>query len=543
MGKYDLLARWLAASGTNVVSMTFDEIADVIGTPLPKSAMIYQPFWYNPMVALPLALSGFRARPKLREGRVEFVSFTGDNLPVADIPPPKGAETLAKPDIIFVGCVKTKLLGHHRARDLYRSELFLGRRRYAESVGVPWFILSAKYGLLAPDDEVESYDATLLDLTPSERLQWGGLVLGQIDCRLGLVRGKTIEIHAGFEYRAYGVKSGLESRGAKVVVPLEHARIGQQLTWYKSGGIPGDIQQTEISVSAPRGRLPENAADLARTITREFFEGALDLSGRPGAPIPGWAAMPECVAVRELVARGAIPTDIRIFLTLVSAMDRARDAERLWEAATKLFLNAPWVYQPDNATGRPLFELRDALAVSGVSQRHGSDSAGWRLLLEAIVCESSPLPVRKAILDGAGDATEILRSVTATRPSGQPWFPFLSGPKVSVMWVRMLADPGGAQIANIGALPVAVDVQVRKVTEYLGIKRTAGAELEAVREGIQQAWRELAGNAVGPPALTGTSAALDPALWFFGRWGCTYCERARKRMPISTACGACRFPA
>lgn len=107
----------------------------------------------------------------------------------------------------------------------------------------------------------------------------------------------------------------------------------------------------------------------------------------------------------------------------------------------------------------------------------------------------------------------------------------------------MLADPGGAEIENIGLLPVAVDVQVRKVSEYLGITQTAGRDLESVRIEIQRIWSSLAGTAVGSPALSGTCAALDPALWFFGRWGCTFCERAHRRIPISTACGACTFVA
>lgn len=543
MGKYGPLAQWLAASGKDVVSMTFDEIADVIGFPLPRSARIYQAFWSNPTVALPLAKSGFRARPRLGEGRIEFVGSAVTGMAISKPPPREGGAVHMKPDLILVGCVKTKLPGRHRARNLYRSDLFLGRHRYAESQGVPWFILSAKYGLLAPDDEVDSYDVTLLELSPNERAEWVRRVLTEIDRRLGLLSGKTVEIHAGFEYREYGLKRGLESRGAKVVIPLEHAGIGQQLAWYRVFVAPCEAFRQESGASPPQDEPPKNARGLAKAITRGFFQGALDLSGRPNAPVPGWASMPECLAVERLVAGGATPADVRIFLTLVSAMDRARDAERLWASATRLFQDTPWPYRPDKALSRPLFELRDVLALSGVSQRHGSDSAAWRLILEALASDKSPQAVRSVVFEGAGDAGELLRAISVTRSSAQPWFPFLSGPKVSVMWVRMLADPGGAQVENIAVLPVAVDVQVRKVTEYLGITQTAGQGLEAVRGEIQQAWQALADAAVGSAALAGTCAALDPALWFFGRWGCTFCERARRRMPISGACTACRYGA
>ena len=64
------------------------------------------------------------------------------------------------------------------------------------------------------------------------------------------------------------------------------------------------------------------------------------------------------------------------------------------------------------------------------------------------------------------------------------------------------------------------------------------------REAVQRAWRGAADAAEGPSALAGTAAALDPALWFFGKWGCTFCETARRRMPIAGVCRArCRLGA
>ncbi len=111
------------------------------------------------------------------------------------------------------------------------------------------------------------------------------------------------------------------------------------------------------------------------------------------------------------------------------------------------------------------------------------------------------------------------------------------------MWVRMLAEPGSASITSLDALPVAVDVQVRKVTENLGLTATAGWDLERARPVIQDAWAAdlTAEGAEGPPALAGTAAALDPALWFFGKWGCTRCEQAGQLMPIAEVCDLCTF--
>ena len=69
-------------------------------------------------------------------------------------------------------------------------------------------------------------------------------------------------------------------------------------------------------------------------------------------------------------------------------------------------------------------------------------------------------------------------------------FPLLRGPKIAPMWLRILVIPGGATLSNIAAVEVAVDVQVRKVTEYLGLTATKGLPIEKAKRTIQNAWRE-----------------------------------------------------
>ena len=39
-----------------------------------------------------------------------------------------------------------------------------------------------------------------------------------------------------------------------------------------------------------------------------------------------------------------------------------------------------------------------------------------------------------------------------------------------------------------------------------------------------------------------TPGALDPALWFYAKWGCTFCQHAGAKLPISAVCAGCRFP-
>lgn len=305
-------------------------------------------------------------------------------------------------------------------------------------------------------------------------------------------------------------------------------------------------QATGVGAARAGGALsPAEAGRVVTAITTAFDRGELDLSGRANAPHPGWASMPEVVVADRLRAAGMSSVQLRCFITFVAAMDRARDAERLWFSAERLWTHSAWVFDPTIVCTRSFTELSDVLSGSGVSQRHLQDVAAWRTIAESLADRKGGPEVVTAIFDGRGNARLLLEAVkTKTSTSGKiSRFPFLAGPKVGPMWVRMLAEPGRARIDEIYALPVAVDVQVRKVTEHLGVTATLGHDLERVRIRIQRAWQEAlgAGDAAGPEALRGTAAAVDPALWFWGKWGCSFCERARKRLPIHAVCAQCRL--
>jgi hypothetical protein len=53
--------------------------------------------------------------------------------------------------IYLVSCVSQKRKQACPARELYVSDWFLKARHYTETSGCGWFILSAEYGLVAPD--------------------------------------------------------------------------------------------------------------------------------------------------------------------------------------------------------------------------------------------------------------------------------------------------------------------------------------------------------------------------------------------------------
>jgi hypothetical protein len=95
--------------------------------------------------------------------------------------------------------------------------------------------LSAKHGLVAPRDVLEPYDEWMKDKSRQERRAWSQAVLADLFARVGDVRGRAFEIHAGAEYFDFGLRDGLVRAGAIVEIPTEHLRQGEQLALYRDG--------------------------------------------------------------------------------------------------------------------------------------------------------------------------------------------------------------------------------------------------------------------------------------------------------------------
>ena len=288
---------------------------------------------------------------------------------------------------------------------------------------------------------------------------------------------------------------------------------------------------------------PTDAARLAELIATDFYENRLDLSARGGAASSRcpWSRLPEVECVRALRRSGGSDRTVRLFVTFIAAMDRARDSTRLWRAGSALFESHPELFDPAKVSALPLANLRNLLSAYRVSQRHRDDTRYWSTIASSLASGNGP--VSEAVDQGVGDAQELLVDLKTPDHDGGSRFPVLRGPKVGPMWVRMLANPGGAKIDRIDTIPVAVDVHVRRVTENLRVTSTRGRSLRASKPAIQSAWREAVAKAAigGPPGIEGACAALDPALWFFGMHGCSHCESVGQRIPIGRACGHCQL--
>jgi hypothetical protein len=216
---------------------------------------------------------------------VRFVSSEAPTDPATAVSDFR-AQSAAAADIVLIGCVRTKLSTAAVAADLFASPLFAGRRRYAVGCGRPWYILSAKYGLLDPGDVIGPYDVYLADQSPGYQAAWGDFVVAQLEQAVGGLSGRVVEVHAGNAY-VQPLRAPLAARRAELATPVAHLRQGEQLAWYNNHapadpGAPHPQSRGDFA-AIPAPDLANLLSDAGQAVTpREFL-----VRGPQGLECPG----------------------------------------------------------------------------------------------------------------------------------------------------------------------------------------------------------------------------------------------------------------
>ena len=147
--------------------------------------------------------------------------------------PVTGPRTAAAADIVLVGCSGSKAAAPTAESDLFTGAAFRKARELAVRSGKPWYVISAKFGLLDPDEVVAPYDVYLGSQPAQYRAAWGAWVVAQLAARCELA-GAVVEVHAARTYTE-PLKALLAAAGATLVEPLTGLRQGERLAWYSRG--------------------------------------------------------------------------------------------------------------------------------------------------------------------------------------------------------------------------------------------------------------------------------------------------------------------
>ena len=126
--------------------------------------------------------------------------------------------------IVLISCVSQKRSHRSKAKDLYVSALFKKFLAYARRLNPDAiYILSAKYGLLDLETEIDPYNLTLNTMSAGEIRNWADRVLQQLHQVANLQDDHFIFL-AGMKYR-----KNLLPNLRSYEIPLEGLTIGKQL--------------------------------------------------------------------------------------------------------------------------------------------------------------------------------------------------------------------------------------------------------------------------------------------------------------------------
>lgn len=140
----------------------------------------------------------------------------------------------------LVDCASQKLRRPAPARDRNVSQLFKKASAYAELTCDRWYVLSAKHGLVHPDEVIERYDMRLgtNHRTSPTIHEWASRVREQLAAELAGIEVPKLIALAGEQY-PYPVYRG----PWEYEVPMQGLGIGQQRGWL-AAKLSGDERQT-----------------------------------------------------------------------------------------------------------------------------------------------------------------------------------------------------------------------------------------------------------------------------------------------------------
>ncbi len=128
--------------------------------------------------------------------------------------------------IALVACVSSQSDSPAPASELFQGEWFSLCRQYGMQCSEEWYILSAKYGLIAPEVVIEPYSDTIRGMNTPARRQWAHRV--SLNLPAVVPKNAYVTLLAGSRVRDVIVPQ-LEKLGCEVNLPLSGLNPAQQL--------------------------------------------------------------------------------------------------------------------------------------------------------------------------------------------------------------------------------------------------------------------------------------------------------------------------
>lgn len=284
----------------------------------------------------------------------------------------------------------------------------------------------------------------------------------------------------------------------------------------------------EIIVDSKKGR------ELAQKLHHAF-----STSG-----IHGRTEMPEDITPAG-IKKGSL--EHLMFITLTVSIDYQRDAPALWESSRKTFQDpeTTYLYNPQSLHEAPYDKVLKDLQRYKLSKKQSKDTEIWRTVGITFHKKWDGDP-RNFLQDCKWDSIEILKRLNNDAHINNnkkiPDYPYLRGPKIGPLWLRMLRDNIGiTELNNLDKVPIPVDIHVARATLSTGIVRgNEKCSVTQIFEHIRNAWFESVKD-VNLQERPMIALDVDEPLWHLSKYGCSRRDGVTGNCPVPLVCEAREF--
>jgi hypothetical protein len=184
------------------------------------------------------------------------------------------------------------------------------------------------------------------------------------------------------------------------------------------------------------------------------------------------------------------------------------------------------------------------LSKYGVSKKPQKDCDIWRTVAITFHKKWRGDP-RDFLADCGWNAVTVLQRLSTdthlVAGRCRPDYPYLRGPKIGPLWLRMLNDNVGLSIQRLDEVPIPVDVHIARASLATGIVQGRyDGGLSEIYERIRRAWAAaVVGLKVGERPMRALD--VDEPLWHLSKYGCTSRHPETGTCPKIGSCEARAF--
>ena len=236
-----------------------------------------------------------------------------------------------------------------------------------------------------------------------------------------------------------------------------------------------------------------------------------------------------------------------LFITLTVSIDYQRDAVSLWKVSRQTFQDPEtrYLFDPGQLHQITFQKIGRDMQKYKLSKKPQKDANIWRtvgLTFHDKWKDDPRIFLRDCNWDSLVILNRLKNDTRLHKGKSVSDYPYLRGPKIGPLWLRMLRDNVGiSKLRNLDKVPIPVDIHVARATLATGVVRgDFNGRLGRLFKHIRKAWFVSTGG-LNLDARPMIALDVDKPLWRLSKYGCTKRNDLSGSCPLRQSCEATEY--